>query len=584
MSIVRNLINLPRRVSIADIAVIGALCGLIYWLTLISHQWSAHLQPSVEIHTDFIYLPLYTLFSLTRGLVAYLISLIFTIGYGYVMAHSARAEKVMLPLLDVLQSIPVLGFLPGLVLALIAVFPKTNAGLEIACVLMIFTGQVWNMTFAFYHSLRAIPNDLRDASRSFYLSKKETLLKLELPSSTIPLVWNSMMSMAGGWFFLTITEAFTLGDKDFRLPGVGSYMSVAITQGNVPAMIGAVVAMGAMIIFLDRVLWKPLVIWSRKFRMEELSEEIDENSLVLNILRNSNFLEFIGKKIFRRHKATEEEQVHIFEAKREAVINSAFRSDETVDRSVTSKVIVGIVSLGVLAAISLGIFKLVLLFTESLDGSDWASIFSGTGLTLIRTTLAVALGALWAVPVGAVIGMNAKLSRRLQPVIQFMASFPAPMLFPIVLLVLAKLGVSIEIGAIVLMLLGTQWYMLFNVIAGASSIPTDLRELFASYNVSRKMRWKKLILPALFPSIVTGAVTAAGGAWNASIVAEYIQFNGKTLVAHGLGSLISLATLHGNYALLGASVLLMCVVVVSINKFIWRRLFALAQDRFALNT
>lgn len=584
MSIVRNLINLPRRVSIADIAVFGALSGLIYWLILVSHEWSAHLQPSVEIHTDFIYLPVYTLFSLSRGLAAYLISLIFTIGYGYVMAHSARAEKVMLPLLDVLQSIPVLGFLPALVLALIALFPKTNAGLELACVLMIFTGQVWNMTFAFYHSLRAIPNDLRDASRSFYLSKKETLLKLELPSSTIPLVWNSMMSMAGGWFFLTITEAFTLGDKDFRLPGIGSYMSVAIAQGNVPAMIGAVVAMGAMIIFLDRVLWKPLVIWSRKFRMEELSEDIDENSVVLNILRNSRFLEFVGKKIFRRRKTSHDEQMHIFEAKREAVISTAFRSDENVERSIVSKVIAGVVSVGVLGAISYGIFKLVMLFTVSLDSADWASIFSGTGLTLLRTTLAVLLGAAWAIPIGAIIGMNAKLSHRMQPVIQFMASFPAPMLFPIALLVLAKLGVSIEFGAVVLMLLGTQWYMLFNVIAGASSIPTDLRELFASYNVSRQMRWRKLILPALFPSIITGAVTAAGGAWNASIVAEYIQFNGKTLVAHGLGSLISLATLHGNYALLGASVLLMCLVVVSINKFIWRRLFALAQDRFALNT
>ncbi len=584
MSIVRNLINLPRRVSIADLAVLGALCGLIYWLILVSHEWSAHLQPSVEIHTNFRYLPLYTLYSLSRGLVAYMISLIFTIGYGYVMAHSARAEKVMLPLLDVLQSIPVLGFLPALVLALIAFFPKTNVGLELACVLMIFTGQVWNMTFAFYHSLRAIPNDLRDASRSFYLSKKETLLKLELPSSAIPLVWNSMMSMAGGWFFLTITEAFTLGDKDFRLPGIGSYMSVAISQGNVPAMIGAVVAMGAMIIFLDRVLWKPLVIWSRKFRMEELSEDIDENSIVLNVLRNSNMLEYLGKKIFRRKKATLDEQVHIFEAKREAVVDKAFRSDVATDRTLLSKILGAVVAVVVLTLIAYGIFKLVMLFTTSLDSSDWASILGGTGLTLLRTTLAVGLGALWAVPVGAVIGMNAKLSHRMQPVIQFMASFPAPMLFPIVLLVLAKLNVSIEIGAIVLMLLGTQWYMLFNVIAGASAIPTDLRELFASYDVPRKTRWKKLILPSLFPSIITGAVTAAGGAWNASIVAEYIPYNGKTLVAHGLGSLISLATVHGDYALLGASVLTMCVVVVSINKSIWRRLYVIAQDRYALNT
>jgi NitT/TauT family transport system permease protein len=583
MSFVRDLISLPRRISIADVAVFGALCGAIYWLTLVSRQWSAHLQPSVEIHTGFAYLPLYTLFSLSRGLAAYVISLLFTIGYGYIMAHSRRAEKIMLPLLDVLQSVPVLGFLPGLVLALIALFPNTNVGLEFAAVIMIFTGQVWNMTFAFYHSLKAIPDDLRAASKSFYLSKKETLLKLELPSSTIPLVWNSMMSMAGGWFFLTITEAFKLGDKDFRLPGIGSYMSVAIEQGNIPAMLGAVVAMGAMIVFLDRVLWKPLVIWSRKFRMEEMAGEPDDRSLVLDVVRDSQLLHWFWKRISKRKGETTAESEKEYEVKRAYVESKAFAVQESSEKSFWNKVLGVLFTVCIALGLGFGVFKLIVLFSNDLSSDEWIAILSGTGLTLLRTSLAVILGAVWAVPVGAMIGMNQKLSHRLQPVIQFMASFPAPMLFPLVLLLLAALGVSIEYGAIILMLLGTQWYMLFNVIAGASSIPTDLREMFTSYKMPRKIWWQKLILPALFPSIITGAVTAAGGAWNASIVAEYVSYSGKHLIAHGLGSLISLATEKGNYPLLGASVLVMCMVVVGINKSLWRRLFNIAHERYALN-
>jgi NitT/TauT family transport system permease protein len=583
MSIVRNLINLPRRIGVADIVVVGALCGLIYWLVLVSREWSAHLQPSVTIHTDFVYLPLYTLFSLSRGLAAYVISLVFTIGYGWVMAHSPRAERIMLPLLDVLQSIPVLGFLPGLVLALIALFPNTNVGLEFACVIMIFTGQVWNMTFAFYHSLKAIPNDLRDASKSYYLSKKETLTKLELPSSTIPLVWNSMMSMAGGWFFLTITEAFTLGDKDFRLPGLGSYMSVAISEGNIPAEVGAVVAMAAMIIFLDRMLWKPLVIWSRKFRLEEISEELQDHSFVLDVLQRSEMLAWVGKMIFRRKKLTPDVEEKVYETKREAIEENAFGRDAKTETPLWSKALGFAFSATVGVLVLWGIYSLVVLFMRDLSASDWAAILSGAGLTLLRTTTAVFLGALWAIPLGAIIGMNSRLSHRLQPVIQFLASFPAPMLFPLALLVLANLGVSIEYGAIALMLLGTQWYMLFNVIAGASAIPTDLREMFTSYHIPRAQRWRKLILPCLFPSIITGAVTAAGGAWNASIVAEYIDSKKPPLIAHGLGSLISVATARGNFPLLGASILVMCLLVVGINKTIWRRMFAFAQDRFALN-
>ncbi len=584
MSIVRSVIEFPRRVRIADVVVIAALGGLIYWLTVISRQWGGQTQGTVEIHTEFRYLPLYTIFSLTRGLVAYLISLVFTLVYGYIMAHSRKAERVMLPMLDVLQSIPVLSFLPGFSIALIAIFPHSNIGLELVAVLAIFTGQVWNMTYAFYRSLKVIPNDMRDAAESFYLSKKEIFLKLELPASTIPLVWNSMMSFAGGWFFITICEAFTLGDRDFRLPGVGSYMSEAIIKGNVGAMVAGVVAMGVMIVSLDRVLWRPLVIWSRKFRMEDSVEEgPEERSLVLDILQGSKLVEWIAERL----RAKEESPSQRNERRElDAVKASASKliSIVNVRQPLLRKVMTWIVGGAFAVLLIYGVFGAVMSFATTLTSGEWADIAIGTAATLGRIILTVALAAAWTIPLGAMIGMNHSLSRKLQPVIQFMASFPAPMVFPLILIMLARFHISIEIGAILMMMLGTQWYMLFNVIAGASSIPNDLGELSDTFSLPRMLRWKKVILPAIFPSIITGMITASGGAWNTSIVAENYVVPGKArMTATGIGALISFASEKENIPMLIASTLALCLVVVGINKFLWRRLFDIAQERYTLN-
>ena len=582
MSFVRDVFSLPRRIGYADIIVFGALGGVLYWLLLISREWSSALQPNVVIHKEFSYLPLYMLYSLSRGLGAYVVSLLFTIAYGYTMAHSKRAEKFMLPLLDILQSVPILAFLPWLVLALVYVFPHTNIGLEIATLLTIFTGQVWNMTFAFYHSLKAIPNDLRDASKSFYLTKRETLIKLELPSSAIPLVWNSMMSMAGGWFFLSVSEAFSFGDKDFKLPGIGSYMSVAVENGNIAGMIGAVVAMAFMIILLDRLLWRPLVIWSTKFRVEELANEQEGKSFVLDIVQHSEFVQSIRRWVGRRMRKAQQHTQEEFVAMRDTLQKEAF--DQRVEEETPLKKAFGITMIAIVfTLLAYGILKLFNVFTREVTGEEWLMVLGGSGLTLLRTLAAVLLGALWTIPVGVIIGMNPRYSHKLQPVVQFMASFPAPMFFPLFILLFQNVGLSIEYGAIFLMLLGTQWYMLFNVIAGASAIPTDLQEMFTSYNIPRKIWWTKLILPAIFPAIITGAITAAGGAWNASIIAEYVEYNKHTYAAHGVGALMWSAFGKGQFALLGAGIFTLCLMVVLLNKFLWRRLFNLAQDRFALN-
>jgi NitT/TauT family transport system permease protein len=582
MSFVRDALSLPRRLSYADLVVFGILGGVIYWLLLVSREWSSALQPHTVIHSEFIYLPLYTLYSLARGLGAYVISLLFTIGYGYVMAHLKRSEKFMLSLLDILQSVPIVAFLPMLVLVFVTLFPHANFGLEIASVITIFTGQVWNMTFAFYHSIKSIPQDLQDASQSFHLSKRATLWRLELPASAIPLIWNSMMSMAGGWFFLSLSEAFQYGDKDFRLPGIGSYMAMAVDQGNVPGMIGAIIAMGLMIVFLDRVLWKPLVIWSRKFRVEELSSEPEGKSFILTIVQRSELIQSIHRWFIRRRRAKEEDGEAAFLAARAALNREAFEQKVELDSPLRKVVGIAFMVI-VLGLLAYGMFRLYIVFTQEVTGAEWLTIVSDSLLTLLRVLAALIIGAAWAVPMGVIIGMNARWSHRLQPVVQFISSFPAPMFFPIFILLFREWGISIEYGSIVLMLLGTQWYLLFNVIAGASAIPTDLQEMFRSYRIPRASLWKKLLLPAVFPSVVTGAITAAGGAWNASIVAEFVAYGHEKFAAHGIGALLTEAYNSNNFTLLGAGIFALCLMVICLNKFVWRKLFAIAQDRFALN-
>jgi NitT/TauT family transport system permease protein len=583
MSFVRDVFSLPRRLSYADVIVFGALGGVLYWLVLVSREWSQVLQPAPEIHTEFGYLPIYTLYSLSRGLGAYIISLIFTIGYGYIMAHSRRAEKLMLAALDVFQSVPIVAFLPMLVISFVYLFPHTNIGLEIASVITIFLGQVWNMTFAFYHSLKAIPNDLRDAARSYHLSKREQLTKLELPASAIPLIWNSMMSMAGGWFFLSLSESIQFGDKDFRLPGIGSYMKAAVDQGSVSHMVGAVIAMGLMIIFLDRVLWRPLVIWSRKFRVEEVSSEPEGRSIVLDVIQRSTIMQSFSRWLEKRRRTKERNTEEEFQKLQQDVTREAFETRMPGAPPVVRRMLGYAAMTVVFALLAYGVLELYRVFTKDVSGAEWLTIGGDTLLTLLRVIAALIIGAAWAVPLGVMIGMNARWSHRLQPVVQFISSFPAPMFFPLFIFLFQTWGISIEYGSIVLMLLGTQWYMLFNVIAGASAIPTDLQEMFASYRIPRWSMWKKLLLPAVFPSVVTGAITAAGGAWNASIVAEFVSYSNKTYTAHGIGALLTTAFLNGRYAVLGAGIFALCLMVVLLNKFVWRRLFNLAQDRFALN-
>jgi NitT/TauT family transport system permease protein len=563
-----GLLHRTRRLSPVDLLVVVGFLGLVAALFSVERQWAGVLRPTVEIDLSPLALPRYALYSLSRGLLAYVFSLLFTLGYGYWAAKDPIAERALVPLLDILQSIPVLGFMPGLVLALVALFPGSNTGLELAAVVMIFTGQAWNMTFSFYHSLKSIPQDQREVATAYRFTAWQKLRWVELPASAMGLVWNSMMSMAGGWFFLMINEAFVLGDKDFRLPGLGSYMSVAVARGDSLAMVWAVAAMAVMIVVVDQLLWRPVVVWAQKFRVEESAAQGEgPTSWFLSWLTRSGLLRFVGRQLAR-----------LFAPRP----RTAPAKVAAVNPSRVAAVISRLVFLALILALLYGAFRLFLLL-KALSLSAWGEIFAASGLTLGRVLAATALATVWALPAGLAIGLSPRLSRILQPVVQVVASFPAPMLFPAVVAGLALIHVTLDWGSVLLMLLGTQWYILFNVIAGAMAIPADLREAAVSYRITGWQRFRVLYFPAVFPFLVTGWVTAAGGAWNASIVAEYINFRGHTLSAWGIGAQISKAAERADFPALAAGVGVLALLVVIFNGLVWKRLYRLASDRFALS-
>jgi NitT/TauT family transport system permease protein len=563
----------PRGGRWIDALILLALGAVVAGVVGLAQRWTAPLRPAVDIDLSLWALPQYTLLSLARGVAAYLLSLLFTLVYGTVAAHNRTAERVMIPVLDIMQGIPVLGFLPGLVLGLVALFPHSNVGLELACILMIFTGQVWNMTFSFHGSLRTVPTELREAARVYRFNWWKIFRTVEVPAAMIGLVWNSMMSMAGGWFFLTVNEAFTLGNHDFRLPGIGSYMSVAINQGNTQAMIGATVAMIAMIVAVDQLVWRPALAWAQKFKLEESEgDEAAARSWVLDLLRRSRMLPSLGGLVGRLLARGER--------------RAGAAAPEGFDAGALGASLRRALGLAVAAGCALltlwGARNLIELLA-ALTAGEWQRLAGALGLTFLRTYAALAIGALWTVPAGIWIALSPHRLRIGQPIIQVAAAFPAPMIFPLVTLALLTAGVPFAWGCVALMLLGSQWYILFNVLAGAAAMPHDLREVAEAYGLSRWKRWRTLYLPAVFPYLVTGLVTAAGGAWNASIVAEYVTFRGETLIAPGLGSLITTATAAGNFPLLAAGVLTMSLAIVAINRTLWRRVYRIADDRFSLN-
>ncbi len=558
---------------LTDFFLFAAGLSVFYAVLVLARTWLGPFNPHVEISRDPSHLPIYTAYSLLRITVAYVLSLAFTLVYGYVAAYNPKAERIMIPLLDILQSIPVLSFLPGVMLAMVARFPHHQIGVEMGAILLIFTGQVWNMAFSFYSSLKSIPRDMREAAKIYRFNWYQRFTQFELPYAAIGLVWNSMMSVAGGWFFLMACEMFVLGSRDFRLPGLGSYLQTAASAGDTQAILWGVGVMIAVIVLLDQIVWRPVIAWAEKFKMEQVESADVPRSWFLDVIQGSRGLIRLRKRVIR---PLQERLAMHFVRQHDS---GAENAPPVPWKGWTGRAIATIAVVGVLYAVTRAIVMLT-----GLNGWEYRELFTGAGATFLRVLAALAIGAAWTIPAGVAIGFNPKLARIAQPLAQIAASVPATALFPIVLLVLIRIGGGLGLGSIVLLLLGTQWYILFNVIAGAMAIPTDLKEASDLFKFNRSQRWRKLILPGIFPYLITGMVTASGGAWNASIVAEYFRLKDKTYTTVGLGATISRATDAGNFDLLLASTIVMAIIVVTVNRLVWRRMYRLAATRYTLET
>ena len=516
-------------------------------------------------------LPYYLLRTTLRMFLALAGSLVFACVFAVLAAKYRAAERLLVPMLDILQSIPILGFLSITVTGFIALFPGNLFGVECAAIFAIFTSQAWNMAFSLYQSLRTVPSELKEAAAVFQLSGWQRFWRLELPYAMPGLLWNAMMSMSGGWFFLVAAEAISVAHQDIKLPGVGSYIALAIEARDLGAIGWAIATMLAGILLYDQLLFRPLVAWADKFRFEEGGSETEPQSWLLDWLRRSRGARRLGRLL----AGPLERSLGLLRR----------RHDGTSIRARPRPPLAGLARAwdAVLAAVLL--FALWRLFEFVHADVGWAEarhVFVLGLYTLARVLVLTALAALVWVPVGVWIGMNPRWAGRLQALAQFLAAFPANLLFPLVVVLLVRWRLDPDIWLSPLMVFGTQWYILFNVIAGASSVPTELRLAARNLGLGGWLRWKRYLLPAVFPSLVTGAITASGGSWNASIVAEYVSWGNTTLEAAGLGSYIARMTAAGDFPRIALGIGVMCIFVMSLNHFVWRRLYRLAEDRIHL--
>lgn len=558
--------------GLADVAVILGTLVMVAVITYLGAGLLIDFQPPMtmpQIDLNPLNLPYYAGRSTLRMFVALASSIVFTLVYGYVAANSKQAEKILVPLLDILQSVPVLGFLSITVTGFIALFPGSLLGLEAASIFAIFTSQVWNMTFSFYQSLRTIPKELDEATRLYQLSPWHRFIKLEVPSAMVGLLWNAMMSFGGGWFFVAETEAISVLNQEYTLPGIGSYLAKAIAQENLTALGWALLTIGLVILSVDQLFWRPLVAWSDKFRLEQSASSEPPESWVYDLLTKARIPRLIGNALSPLMERFNQFMSHLsraFVALTEGV-------PPPPDRWFNA-------SLWLISGL---LFAWALQFVLTKVGLlEVIKVIELGCLTLLRVSLLLLFATLIWTPVGVAIGFNPKVARLLQPVVQFLASFPANFIFPFATLFFIQTGISIDFGSVLLMSLGAQWYILFNSIAGAQSIPTDLREMADDIGLSGWKRWQRLIIPGIFSAWVTGGITASGGAWNASIVSEIVAWGNTTLTAQGLGAYIAEATTAGDWARITLGIAMMSLFVVGINRVFWRRLYHLAETKYHL--
>ncbi len=553
-----------------------ALLLLIGVLVLIVYGGKQTIEPLSELERtpvtlDPRNLPLYALRTTMRMLLAIVCSTVFTFIYATLAAKSRRAEIVLIPLLDILQSVPILGFLTFTVVFFMNLFPGQVLGAELACVFAIFTSQAWNMTFSMYQSLRSVPKDLEEATQSFHLSGWQRFWRLDVPFAMPGLIWNAMMSMSGGWFFVVASEAITVGNTTVTLPGVGSYVALAIQEQNLPAIVYALMTMLLVIIAYDQLLFRPIVAWADKFRFEQTASTEPPTSWMLDLFRRTRALRALTYPLGAANKVISTLRISV-----PAVLRTQGKSSQP------SRLVDGIWVAVVAAVTSYTTWKIYQYLSATLGWSDVTTAVGYGFVTLARVVVLIALATIIWVPIGVWIGLRPKLAERVQPLAQFLAAFPANLAFPVFVVLIVHFGLNPNIWLSPLMILGTQWYILFNVIAGAAAFPSDLREAAGSFHLKGWRWWVKVILPGIFPYYVTGAITASGGSWNASIVAEVASWGNTHLTAIGLGSYIARATEAGDFPKVVLGIAVMCVMVTLFNRLLWRQLYAFGERRLRL--
>jgi NitT/TauT family transport system permease protein len=553
----------------ALVLVIGALVLIVYGGEQTTLPLSA--LDVTPVSLDPGNLPVYALRTTMRMLLAIVCSIVFTFIYAALAAKSRRAEMVLIPLLDILQSVPILGFLTFTVVFFLNLFPGQVFGAELACVFAIFTSQAWNMTFSMYQSMRNVPKDLEEASQSFHLSGWQRFWRLDVPFAMPGLIWNTMMSMSGGWFFVVASEAITVGNTTVTLPGIGSYVALAIKEQNLPAIGYAILAMFLVILAYDQLLFRPVVAWADKFRFEQTASASVPTSWVLDLFRRTRALRALTYPFAALNKAVS--NLHI-------ALPSSLRM--RTKRGPPSRIVDAAWLAIIITSAGYAAWRVYAYLSATLRLPD---VFSAVGdgfITLARVIVLITLATLIWVPVGVWIGLRPKLAERIQPLAQFLAAFPANLAFPVFVVVIVRFGLNANIWLSPLMILGTQWYILFNVIAGASAFPTDLREAAGSFHLKGWRWWIKVILPGIFPYYITGAITASGGSWNASIVAEVASWGDTHLTAAGLGAYIATATEAGDFPRVVLGIAIMCILVTLFNRLLWRPLYAFGERRLRL--
>jgi len=569
------LIAWPSRLrpNLWDLVALPIVLGAIALIAWGGMAMSARYQIGevLPISLDPWQLPAYALRTVLRMVCALVASLVFSLVYAAVAAKTRQGEKILIPILDILQSVPILGFLSITVTGFIALFPGRLLGVECAAIFAIFTSQAWNMTFSVYQSLRTVPGELIEAARMYHLSPWKRFWRLEVPHAIPSLVWNMMMSVSGGWFFVVASEAITVAGQTIMLPGIGSYIATAINQRDLAAIGYAVLVMFVVILLYDQLLFRPLLAWSRKFQADPLADEDNVRPWFLIVLQRARLFDLVQAGVLELNRIIDDALAGLARRRRAPVERQRWPElDRLFD--------IALLGLGTAAAV-----WIIAFIRQTVDFVEFGWVFLLGMATAARVLILIGVASLIWVPIGVAIGLRPRLADRVQPIVQFLAAFPANLFFPVAVVLILRFRANPEIWLSPLMILGTQWYILFNVIVGTTALPVELQRAAQNLGVRRSLWWRRVILPAIFPAYVTGAVTAAGGSWNASIVSEVVRWGDTTLTATGIGAYIARTTADGDSARIALGIGVLCLYVLAFNRLLWHRLYDLAAERLRLD-